>query len=123
MDLNQVTLQSVDITQSVEFYKLLGLSVITQDKHYARFELPNGNATFSVHHTEEPKQSNTVVYFEVNDVVKTFRNLQSKGVRFTKEPTQEPWLWHEARLYDPSNNELCIYSAGDNRKNPPWRIK
>ncbi|BFM18246.1 hypothetical protein R50073_44290 [Maricurvus nonylphenolicus] len=122
MDLNQVTVQSTDITQSINFYRLLGLTLIVQDEHYARFELPNGNATFSVHYTEEAKISNTIIYFEVNDVVQTVENLKSKGIEFIKEPTQEQWLWHEARLVDPSGNELCIYTAGENRKNPPWRI-
>jgi hydroxymethylpyrimidine/phosphomethylpyrimidine kinase len=34
-----------------------------------------------------------------------------------------PWLWREARLRDPSGNEICLYHAGANRRFPPWRIK
>ena len=41
---------------------------------------------------------------------------------FTKLPADERWLWREARLLDPSGNVICLYRAGDNRKNPPWRI-
>ena len=122
MDLNQVTVQSLDIVESIEFYKRLGLILIVEDVHYARFELPNGNATFSVHLTAESKPSNTVVYFEVNDLVKTVQDLKNEGVEFITDPKKEPWLWHEARLQDPSGNEICIYTAGENRKNPPWHL-
>ena len=122
MDLNQVTVQSINIIESIEFYKGLGLILIVEDEHYARFELPNGNSTLSVHHTTESKLSNTVIYFEVNDVVKTVSKLKAQGIIFTKNPKEETWLWHESRLQDPSGNEVCIYTAGENRKNPPWRV-
>ena len=122
MDLNQVTVQSLNISESINFYKLLGLILIVEDIHYARFELPNGNATFSVHLSVAQKPSNTVVYFEVDDLVKKVRDLKDMGVEFISDPKKEPWLWQEARLQDPSGNEICIYTAGENRKNPPWRL-
>ena len=120
MDLNQVTVQSINILES-KFYKGLGLILIVEDEHYARFEFPKGNSTLSVHHTTESKLSNTVIYFEVSDVVKTVSELKAQGVIFTQDPKEEPWLWHESRLQDPSGNEVCIYTAGQSRKNPPWR--
>ena len=122
MNLNQVTVQSQNIAESIKFYKMLGLILIVEDAHYARFEMPAGDATFSVHLADELKPSNTVVYFEVSDVVQTCKELKEKGVVFISGPTKESWLWHEARLRDPSANEICIYTAGENRKNPPWRL-
>ena len=122
MNLNQVTVQSINILESIQFYKGLGLILIVEDVHYARFEFPEGDSTFSVHQTEESKLSNTVIYFEVSDVVKTVSDLKAQGVIFTQDPIEEPWLWHESRLRDPSGNEVCIYSAGEKRKNPPWRL-
>ncbi|MEW5009268.1 MAG: VOC family protein [Cycloclasticus sp.] len=122
MNLNQVTVQSVNILESIDFYKRLGLILIVEDEHYARFEFPKGNSTFSVHHTSESKLSNTVIYFEVSNVVKTVCELKKQGIVFTQEPKEESWLWYESRLKDPSGNEVCIYTAGENRKNPPWRI-
>ncbi|MEH6559122.1 MAG: VOC family protein [Oceanicoccus sp.] len=122
MDLNQVTVQSTNIHESIEFYKGLGLILIVEDDHYARFEFPKGNSTLSVHFTAESKLSNTVVYFEVSDVVKTVSELKAQGFIFSQDPQKEPWLWHESRFQDPSGNEICIYSAGKNRKNPPWRV-
>ena len=122
MDLNQVTVQSKNIVDSIEFYQLLGLILIVEDVHYARFEMPEGDSTFSVHLVDEIKLSNTVIYFEVNDVVKTVNELKEKGISIICGPREEPWLWHEARLLDPAGNEICIYTAGENRKNPPWRL-
>jgi len=122
MNLNQVTVQSINIDESISFYKLLGLNIIVQSEHYARFELPQGDSTFSVYLTEKPSASKTVIYFEVNDLLKTHEKLTAAGVKFSTPPTKEPWLWHEARLHDPSGNEICIYSAGTNRKHPPWRV-
>lgn len=123
MNLNQVTVQSLDIEKSIHFYQKLGLHLIVKSPHYARFEFPEGDATFSVHLALETKPSNTVLYFEVDNLVQRVRELESKGLVFTQQPVEEPWLWHEARLLDPSENEICLYHAGNNRKNPPWRVQ
>ena len=37
-------------------------------------------------------------------------------------PTDRPWLWREARLRDPAGNALCLFFAGPNRRDPPWRV-
>ena len=122
MNLNQVTVQSVNIAESIAFYQRLGLRLIVEDAHYARFELPVGDATFSVHLTDSPLRSNTVVYFEVDDLLATAQRLKANGVVFSAEPEKQSWLWHEARLHDPSGNEICLYHAGENRRFPPWRV-
>lgn len=33
------------------------------------------------------------------------------------------YLWREARLRDRDGHELRLYFAGENRLNPPWRLK
>ena len=123
MKFNQATVASLDIEKSISFYQKLGLRLIVESPHYARFECPEGDATFSIHLVLENKLSNTVLYFEVDDLEQRVRELECKGLVFTQQPKQETWLWHEARLMDPSDNEICIYHAGENRKNPPWRIQ
>jgi hypothetical protein len=50
-------------------------------------------------------------------------SLQGAGMRFQQEPRDEPWLWREARLADPSGNIICLCWAGANRRHPPWRIE
>ena len=124
MELNQVTLPATDLAASVAFYKKMGFEIIVDSPHYARFKATVGGATFSLHAVEllgEPSQ--TVVYFECASLDEQVRGLKAKGIQFTQEPRDEPWLWREARLHDPAGNTICLYHAGENRLNPPWRVK
>ncbi len=50
MDLNQVILPSTDLARAIDFYRKLGLVLIVDNlPDYARFELPFGNSTLSLH--------------------------------------------------------------------------
>src|SRR5947208_2426077 len=69
-----------------------------------------------------PTSSETIVYFEMTSLDNRVKQLQAAGLSFTQEPRDAPWLWREARLLDPSRNIICLYWAGENRLNPPWRI-
>ena len=123
MNLNQVTVPALDLDASVAFYRQLGLEPIVLSPHYARFVCPQGGATFSVHRVAPPLvPSLTVVYFETADLDEKVRTLQRSGLHFVQAPRDEPWLWREARLNDPAGNVICLYWAGENRLNPPWRI-
>lgn len=124
MQLNQVTVPSLDVAASIAFYERLGLRLIVSSPHYARFECPDGGSTFSVHLTAGTVSNSGVVvyYFECNDLDARVAALKSHGCEFTQDPTDERWLWREARLRDPSNNEICLYWAGQNRRFPPWRL-
>ena len=123
MRLNQVTVPCSDVADSVDFYTRLGLVQIVGSDHYARFVCPHGNTTLSVHEVDEIAEGAApVVYFECDDVDLTVRELESAGIVFDSQPTDQRWLWREARLHDPAGNEVCLYHAGENRLNPPWRI-
>ena len=124
MNLNQVTLPAIDVGQSVAFYKALGLRLIVDAiPRYARFECVEGNATISLDHVDTvPPDSGVVVYFECEDLDSRVEALQSLGLDFDQPPRDEKWLWREARLRDPSNNTICLYWAGANRRYPPWRV-
>ena len=123
MNLNQVTVPSLNVAASVDFYCRLGLELIVSSPHYARFQCPSGQSTFSVHLvTELPLPSEMVVYFETEKLDERVKQLQREGLVFAQEPQDKPWLWREARLSDPSGNLICLYWAGTNRLNPPWRI-
>ncbi|CAL2095311.1 VOC family protein [Tenacibaculum sp. 190524A02b] len=124
MRLNQVTIPSNNVKKSVDFYKKLGLHLIVDaSPRYVRFELPDGESTFSIHYTENlPKESSITVYFEDDNLDELVKLLQGKGIQFTLLPTDQNWLWREAHLIDPDGNKLILYTAGENRKNPPWRV-
>lgn len=125
MNLNQVTVPCSNLEASVAFYRGLGLiQIVSSPPRYARFECPDGEATFSLHHTDPmPSDHGVVIYFEVEDLDAIVTELQSNGYQFDLLPTDQPWLWREARLRDPDGNPICLFTAGENRRNPPWRIK
>jgi len=125
MNLNQVTVPSLDLSVSVPFYQRLGLKLIVDaPPHYARFECPDGESTFSLHKTEElPSGPGIYVYFECENLDEKVKQLVDNGITFDEMPTDKRWLWREARLKDPDGNQLILFYGGENRKNPPWRVK
>jgi uncharacterized glyoxalase superfamily protein PhnB len=94
--------------------------------HYARFVCPEGRSTFSVHRSDQPiaatTASSTVVYFECDDLDLTVKQLEAAGLVFDTQPADQTWLWREARLRDPDGNPICLFYAGRNRIDPPWRV-
>jgi len=123
MRLNQVTVTVSDIEEAVDFYSRLGLKPIVKSPHYARFLCPEGDSTFSVHLGEPCTTLSTVVYFENDRLDMLVENLKEAGMKFDSDPVDERWLWREARLRDPSGNPICLFQAGANRLNPPWRLQ
>ncbi len=124
MRLNQITAPAHDLGQSIAFYEALGLRLIVRSPHYARFELPEGGSTFSLHLANGPipRENAPQIYFECDDVVAEVRRLRAAGVVFERDITEQSWLWTEAWLRDPAGNSVCLYYAGENRRHPPWRI-
>lgn len=121
MIINQVTVPCTDYPASVAFYRRLGLTqIVDSPPRYARFETPGGS-TLSIH-AGDAGPATAVIYFEVDDVDATVERLAREGLEFEAEAVDQPWLWREAYLRDPAGNRLCIYHAGENRRNPPWRL-
>ena len=124
MNLNQITVPSLNITKSISFYQTLGLKLIVKSDHYARFECPDGNSTFSIHLAEElPKGAGISVYFECANLDEKVNELIRKGITFDQLPKDQTWLWREAYLKDPDGNQLILFYAGENRLNPPWKLQ
>ena len=84
MNLNQITIPSLNVPQSIAFYKKLGLRLIvhTHDA-YARFECTDGDTTFSIHKVEQLAEGPGIyIYFEVKNVAETVANcFRSNGDR------------------------------------------
>ncbi|MBH0778076.1 VOC family protein [Nocardia bovistercoris] len=123
MRLNQVTVGSTDLDRSVRFYRLLGLRLIVETEHYLRFECPAGDSTFSVDLVDAvPGGEQVTLYFETDDLDAEHHRLAEAGVVFDAPPADMPWLWREARLRDPDGHRLCLFHAGRDRRDPPWRL-
>ncbi len=124
MNINQITIPVIDVQKSIEFYKKLGLILIVESlPHYARFQCPDGNATFSLHQVSQVTSGEGIwIYFEVEKLDLFVELLINQGIVFEELPNDKPWLWREARLKDIDNNQLILYFAGTNRTDPPWKI-
>jgi catechol 2,3-dioxygenase-like lactoylglutathione lyase family enzyme len=123
MRLNQVTVTTSDMPAAIAFYELLGLRLIVLSPHYARFEMPDGEATFSVHFSvgDAARENAPTVYFECDDLDEEVARLRRVDVAI-EGPKNQTWLWREAWLRDPAGNAVCLYKAGDMRRHPPWRL-
>ena len=122
--LNQVTVTGKDYDSMVVFYRALGLRQIVDSREngYARFET-DGGTTFSVQvDPDESASETTAIYFECDDLDARVERLARSGMPFEHGPRNQPWMWREARLRDPSGNTVFLYRAGEARRFPPWRI-
>ena len=124
MNLNQITVPSLHLEVSIPFYEKLSLKLIVSAlPHYARFECPDGDGTFSIHKVEAlPSGTGVWVYFEVQHIDEKVAELIAKGIVFEELPEDKSWLWREARLKDPDGNQIILFYAGINRKSPPWKL-
>ncbi len=122
--LNHVTVTGKDYDTMVSFYRALGLKQIVDSREngYARFET-EGGTTFSIQvDPDESVSETTAIYFECDDLDARVERLARSGVPFEHGPRNQPWMWREARLRDPSGNTIFLYRAGEARRFPPWRM-
>ena len=125
MNLNQITIPSLDVPKAIAFYQKLGLKLIvhTHDR-YARFICPDGQSSFSIHQVAQlPQGDGIYIYFECEHLDDKVNSLLNEGLSFDELPTDKSWLWREARLKDLDGNVIILYYAGENRLNPPWRLQ
>ncbi|MEW6992509.1 VOC family protein [Colwelliaceae bacterium 6441] len=122
MNLNQVTIPVNDMFAAVNFYTKLGMTLIVDTPHYARFSCPEGDSTFSLSLNESEFINGAIIYFEYEDLDEWVIELKAKGIEFVQYPADQRYLWKEAILFDPSGNKIKLFWAGENRLNPPWKV-
>lgn len=125
MKLNQVTVPLIDYNASRDFYLKLGLKLIVDSPpRYARFEMPEGGSSFSIEKVQGVGGSEwPLIWFESDRLDDLVAELKAKGVAFERQPEHMSYLWRVAHLRDPAGNLIALYHAGENRLNPPWRVK
>lgn len=123
MRLNHITLPARDVECSTGFYVRLGLAqIVANYPHYARLLAPDGDTTLSLHQADAV-QTGASIHFEVEDVDHTVQHLKRAGFEFVCDPVDQPYLWREAILLDPDGHRIFIFHAGENRLDPPWRLR
>ena len=121
MNLNQITLPVKNIDEACLFYLKLGFIQIVDSPHYARFQCPTGESSFSLLLDNRKFENGAVIYFEHEALDEWVNEIKSRGIEFEQEPKDEQYLWREAVLRDPSANKVKLYWAGENRLSPPWK--
>ncbi len=124
MRLNHITLPARNVENSASFYVRLGLTqIVASYPHYARLLAPRGDTTLSLHQADGIAGSSASIHFEVEDVDRTVQQLKQAGFDFVCDPVDQPYLWREAILSDPDGHRIFIFHAGENRIDPPWRLR
>ncbi|MPR37253.1 VOC family protein [Salmonirosea aquatica] len=121
MNLNQITIPSLNMEKYILFYQELGLKFIVKSlPHYARFKCQAGNSTFSLYQVDQlPMGNGIIIYFKCDNLDHYVNELLGKGFEFEELPNYKNWLWHEAHTKDLDENHLILYYAGENRLNSP----
>jgi catechol 2,3-dioxygenase-like lactoylglutathione lyase family enzyme len=125
MRLNQVTVPLVDYEASKAFYLKFGLELLVDSPpRYARFAMPEGGSTLSIEKVDGVAGGDwPLIWFESDRLDALVAELKAKGISFETDPEDKSYLWRVATLRDPAGNLIALYHAGENRLNPPWRVK
>ncbi|HBS41981.1 MAG TPA: glyoxalase [Oceanospirillales bacterium] len=123
MNLNQISIPATDMKASVGFYGMLGFPLIVDTPHYARFRSIEGDTSFSLILESDDTPNSAVIYFETDELDALYARLIKQGIVFDQTPQDMRYLWREAILHDPAGNKIKLYYAGENRLNPPWKVK
>ena len=124
--LNQVTLTVNDYAKSVDFYSQLGLKQIVDSPENRLRPLRDRRRRDPL----DPGRSGREDLADDRRLSRMRRSRRAgRAARaraaspFEHGPRNQPWMWREARLRDPSGNIIFLYKAGEARRFPPWRIE
>ena len=105
-----VTLSVSNLKEAIDFYeKTLGLDKKYEYSSYAGFQCGGVEVGLRPCRKEKGRiEDAPSVEFLVDNVDTIYETLKKKGVRFVKEPHEEPWGGREASFLDPDGNLLEI---------------
>jgi hydroxymethylpyrimidine/phosphomethylpyrimidine kinase len=120
---NQLTLPASDYQASLSFYSLLGARPIVQaPPRYARFET-DGGMTLSIEVADPAAPPSTAeLFFQCADVDREVARLEAQGIVFNGGAEDRSYGWRVADTRDPHGNPVRLYSPGEARRFPPWRL-
>ena len=98
--IGQIAVPVKDINRAVSFYRdVLGLTLIFNTETMAFFDCNGVRLLLSLPETEQFTNASSVLYFQVDDIHASYKELSEKGVPFTDKPhfiakmgTMETWM-------------------------------
>lgn len=127
MRFSHVTLMVSEVPRSRAFYLQLGFELIVDTAHYCRFlpTIGDGDGTVSIEQHHGPIASGAQLGLEFSSAVDLdayVATLRARGIDIAEAPIDRPWLWRDARVFDPDRHEWMLFFAGPNKLHPPWRV-
>lgn len=85
--INQIGVPVKDITRAIDFYKeQLGLSLLFNTDTMAFFDCGGLRLMLSLPEKEQFAHASSVLYFEVEDIDRSYTDFQARGVEFSGPP-------------------------------------
>lgn len=113
-----VSIPVKDQDQALKFYtEKLGFEVLVDapmgPQRWIELKIPGADTEvvlFTPEGHEDRVGTFSNIIFKSDDIQKTYKDLKAKGVKFTKELTEEPWGTF-ALFQDPEGNTFCLSSS------------
>lgn len=85
--INQIGVPVKDLERAIEFYKeQLGLSLLFNTDTMAFFDCDGLRLMLSLPEKEQFTHASSVLYFEVEDIDRSYTDFQARGVEFSSPP-------------------------------------
>lgn len=85
--INQIGVPVKEITRAIDFYKeQLGLSLLFNTDTMAFFDCDGLRLMLSLPEKEQFAHASSVIYFEVEDIDRSYTDFQARGVWFSGPP-------------------------------------
>lgn len=115
VSIGYINLAVTDFNRSLAFYRdVLGLPLQFVDEKFQFAAFSAGHVRFAVVGGADSKKMreggdvHTGIAFCVPDVDAAHRELAAKGVRFTMNPSKQPWGGYMAMFADPDGNVFYL---------------
>lgn len=98
-----------DAKKAAKWYKeKLGFEIVTDDEHWTTVGVKDGQFCFHLCPDEPLEAGNQGIVLKCDDLDKTYKDLQGRGVKFTMAPTKQEWGTIESRFTDLDGNEFTL---------------